>query len=71
MAAAVGLRGRDREMGSPAERARVSATKAIKTAIRSVKRESPPLAAHLTASIQTGRFCRYAPPGEAPPRWIL
>jgi tetratricopeptide (TPR) repeat protein len=71
LAAAVGLGGRDREMASPAERARVSATKAIKTAIGAVKRESPALAAHLTASIQTGRFCRYAPPGEAPPRWVF
>jgi hypothetical protein len=71
LVAAVGLGGRNREMVSPAERARVSATKAIKTAIGAVKRESPALAAHLTASIQTGRFCRYAPPGEAPPRWVF
>jgi eukaryotic-like serine/threonine-protein kinase len=55
----------------PAERARVSVTKAIKTAIRAVRHESPELAEHLTASIRTGRFCRYAPPGAAPPRWRL
>jgi tetratricopeptide (TPR) repeat protein len=71
LAAAVGFGGRDRETASPAERARISVTKAIKTAIRMIERESPELASHLSASIQTGRFCRYAPPGSAPPRWQL
>jgi tetratricopeptide (TPR) repeat protein len=68
---AVGLGGRDREMLSPAERARVSVTKAIKAAVRVVARESPPLGEHLEASIRTGGFCSYAPPGQEPPRWIL
>jgi tetratricopeptide (TPR) repeat protein len=71
LARAVGLGGRDREVASPAERARVSVTKAIKTAIRLIRRHSPPLAAHLEASVQTGRFCRYVPLGETPPRWRL
>jgi hypothetical protein len=71
LAAAVGFGGRDRETASPAERARISVTKAIKTAIRMIERESPELGSHLASSIQTGRFCRYAPPGEAPPRWQL
>jgi hypothetical protein len=68
---AVGLGGRDRQMDSPAERARVSVTKAIKVAIRTIRRECPPLAAHLEASIRTGRFCSYAPPGQEPPSWDL
>jgi tetratricopeptide (TPR) repeat protein/nucleoside-triphosphatase THEP1 len=71
LAAAIGFGGRDRETASPAERARISVTKAIKTAIRMIERESPELASHLSSSIQTGRFCRYAPPGAAPPRWQL
>jgi Tetratricopeptide repeat len=71
LARAVGLGGRDRAIASPAERARVSVTKAIRTAIKTIDRESPELGAHLTASIRTGRFCSYAPPGEAPPRWAL
>ena len=71
LARAAGLGGRDRELASPAERARVSVTKAIKAAIKSIERHSPALGAHLTASIHTGRFCSYAPPGEAPPRWSL
>lgn len=71
LARAAGLGGRDRELASPAERARVSVTKAIKAAIKTIERHSPTLGAHLTASIHTGRFCSYAPPGEAPPRWSL
>jgi tetratricopeptide (TPR) repeat protein len=68
---ATGLGGRDRQMLSPAERARVSVTKAIKAAIRTIAKECPPLADHLGASIRTGRFCSYAPPGQEPPRWDL
>jgi MOSC domain-containing protein YiiM len=71
LAAAFGFGGRDRETASPAERARISVTKAIKTAIRMIERESPELASHLASSIRTGRFCRYAPPAAAPPRWQL
>jgi predicted ATPase len=67
----VGLGGRDRQMLSPAERARVSVTKAIKAAVRAIARESPSLGEHLQASIRTGSFCSYAPPGERPPRWLL
>jgi tetratricopeptide (TPR) repeat protein len=68
---AAGLGGRDRGLPSPAERARVSATKAIKAAIRTITLECPALGAHLSASIRTGRFCCYAPPGQAPPSWRL
>ncbi len=67
---AAGLGGRDRPSASAAERARVSVTKAIRTAIRMIDKESPALADHLNAAINTGRFCSYAPPGEAPPRWV-
>jgi tetratricopeptide (TPR) repeat protein len=68
---AVGLGGRDRELGSPEERARVSVTKAVGTAIKAIDRHCPALARHLTASIKTGRFCSYAPPAQVPPRWTL
>jgi AAA ATPase domain len=67
---AAGLGGRSRPSAAPAERARVNVTKAIRTAIKLVERELAPLAEHLSASVRTGRFCCYAPPGEAPPRWI-
>jgi hypothetical protein len=71
LARAVGLRGRDRTFSSPEERARISVTKAIRTAIRLIGKHCPDLAAHLDASIQTGRFCSYAPPGAPPPSWSL
>jgi non-specific serine/threonine protein kinase len=68
---ALGLGGRDRAVASPAERARVSVTKAIRSAIKAIDREAPALGEHLTASVHTGQFCSYAPPGELPPRWRL
>jgi tetratricopeptide (TPR) repeat protein len=71
LARAVGLGGRDRTFSSPAERARISVTKAIRTAIRLIDKESLSLAAHLDAAIQTGRFCSYATPGARPPTWSL
>jgi hypothetical protein len=46
-------------------------TKAIQTALRSIGRESPALADHLTTSIRTGRFCSYAPRGAAAPSWTF
>jgi predicted ATPase len=71
LARAAGLGGRDRQLASPAERARVSVTKAIRSAIKAIERESPELGDHLSASIRTGRFCSYAPPGEEPPAWTF
>jgi tetratricopeptide (TPR) repeat protein len=68
---AAGLGGRSRPSSAPAERARVNVTKAIRTAIKLIERESSALAEHLSASVRTGRFCSYAPPGEAPPRWVM
>jgi hypothetical protein len=67
----VGLGGRDRALPSPAERARVSVTKAIRKAVRMIARQCPALGDHLAASVRTGRYCCYAPPGEAPPAWSL
>ena len=64
-----GLGGRNRALPSPAERARVSVTKAIRKAVRTTAGR-PALGDHLAASVRTGRrYCSYAPPGEAPPTW--
>jgi hypothetical protein len=71
LARAAGLDGRDRALATPAERARVSVTKATRTAIRTIGRHCPALGDHLAAAIHTGRFCSYAPPGETPPAWSL
>jgi tetratricopeptide (TPR) repeat protein len=64
-----GLGGRSRALPSPAERARVSVTKAIRKAVRTIAGQCPALGDHLAASVRTGRYCSYAPPGEAPPAW--
>jgi hypothetical protein len=69
LASAAGLGGRDRGMPSPAERARVSVTKAIRGAVRAIAADCPELGRHLEAAVHTGRLCSYAPPGEAAPDW--
>jgi tetratricopeptide (TPR) repeat protein len=69
LAAAVGLGGRDRAAGSPAERARVSITKAVKIALARIRAHSPTLAGHLDATIHTGTFCCYTPDPRAPITW--
>jgi hypothetical protein len=71
LARAVGLHGRDRSFSSPAERARISVTKVIRTAIGLIDRQCPDLGAHFKDSIQTGRFCSYATRGAPPPSWSL
>ncbi len=68
---ALGLGGRDRSLPSDAERARINVTKAIRAAVRAIGEECPALGRHLDASIRTGRFCVYAPPGQVPPQWEL
>jgi tetratricopeptide (TPR) repeat protein len=69
LSAAVGLGGRDRVAGSPAERARVSITKAVKIALARIRAHSPALAGHLDATIHTGTFCCYTPDPRAPITW--
>ena len=49
-----GLGGRDRALPSPAERARVSVTKAIRKAVRTIAGQCPALGDHLAASVRTG-----------------
>jgi tetratricopeptide (TPR) repeat protein len=58
---AVGLGGRDRRAASAAERARVSVTRAIRSAIASIEEQHPDLGRHLADSVRTGTHCRYAP----------
>jgi tetratricopeptide (TPR) repeat protein len=69
LSAAVGLGGRDRPAGSPAERARVSITKAVRIALSRIRAHSPALAGHLDATIHTGTFCCYTPDPRAPITW--
>jgi hypothetical protein len=64
--ASLGLGGRSRRAASAAERARVSATSAIRTAQKNIAKESPALARHIANCVKTGRTCSYEPePGVA------
>jgi hypothetical protein len=69
LARAVGLGGRDRRAASHAERARLNATRAIRTAIANLARVHPSLGRHLAATIRTGRYCAYTPDPRAPIAW--
>jgi tetratricopeptide (TPR) repeat protein len=71
IAAAVGLGGRDRKAGSAAERARVSVTRAIRTALARIADQHPALGKHLGATIRTGTYCSYTPDPRLPSRWQL
>jgi len=69
LAGAVGLGGRDRRLGSPSERARVSVTRAIRSALARLDEHSSALGDHLERTIQTGTFCSYRPDPRAPIDW--
>ncbi len=63
---AVGFGGRARRAGSPVERARLNATRAIKAAVGKVTARDEGLGRHLATSVRTGTYCCYAP-RTAPP----
>jgi len=69
LAGAVGLGGRPRRAGSEVERARVSVTQAIRTALRRIREQSSALGAHLDRTVLTGTFCSYVPDPRAPVDW--
>lgn len=58
---AVGLGGRTRRAGDPAERARKAVTMRIRDAVRAIEAEDRALARHLRNAIKTGRLCSYEP----------
>ncbi len=57
----VGLGGRMRKAASPAERARVNVTRALKAAIKKITESHPSLGEYLTRTVKTGTFCSYIP----------
>ncbi len=71
LSGAFGLGGRARAVGSPAERARQSVTKAIRDALRRIELEDAALGDHLARSIHTGLFCVYDPDPAATPHWRM
>jgi tetratricopeptide (TPR) repeat protein len=69
LANAVGLGGRGRRAGSPAERARLSVTRAVRAAIARMAAANPSLGSHLDSTVHTGTFCSYAPDPRVPTSW--
>ena len=67
LSAALGLGGRGRKLGDPAEKARTAVTWRIRSAIRKIAAAHPELGRHLEAAVRTGAFCAYSP--ERPVRW--
>lgn len=68
---AVGLGGRDRRVGSEAERARLRVTNVIRSAIRKTAKQHPALGRYLSNSLRTGNFCSFEPDGRSPASWRL
>jgi tetratricopeptide (TPR) repeat protein len=71
LAGAIGLGGRDRTIGSPAERARISVTRAIRASLARIAEQHPALGHHFDATIRTGTFCAYTPDPRVPIGWQL
>lgn len=71
LAAAVGLGGRDRNAASAAERARVSVTRAIRSAIGRIADHIPALGRHLERTVRTGTYCSYNPDPRVPMSWQI
>ena len=69
LAAALGLDGRPRRAGDPAERARKAVTARIRLTIGRIDREHPDLGRHLANSVRTGTTCSYRP--ETPILWAV
>lgn len=69
LAAALGIGGRVRAQGDPAERARKAVTQRIRNSLKRLADVHPELTVHLDRSIATGRFCIYRP--ESPVDWSL
>jgi hypothetical protein len=69
---AVGLRGRDRDLGaSHAERARVNVTRAIRSTLRRIASCDARLGRELDAAVRTGTYCAYEPDPQRPRRWVV
>jgi hypothetical protein len=58
---ALGIGGRERRVGSAAERARVNVQRRIRDAIRRIEGHDAGLAKHLDRSVRTGTYCAYEP----------
>jgi tetratricopeptide (TPR) repeat protein len=68
---AIGLGGRTRKTSSAAEKARLSVTRAIRSAIERIEENDPVLGKHLSVSVRTGIFCSYSPDSSSQIRWTF
>jgi hypothetical protein len=66
-----GLRGRPRLTSPEVERARVNVTRTLRATLDHIAQRAPKAAAHLHASIRTGRTCCYQPAAGGPARWSV
>jgi hypothetical protein len=69
LARGVGIGGRHRRAASNEERARVSATRALRGAIGKISEAHPALGRHLQVTIRTGATCSYVPDPRLPATW--
>ena len=69
LAGGVGMGGRSRRAGAPAERARLAVTKAIRSALAKLEEADPGLGRYLDRTIRTGTSCAYLPDPRAGVRW--
>lgn len=68
---AIGLGGRDRLLGSEAERARVNVTRTLRHALDQILDVAPDVGAHLLGSIHTGTHCSYRPAAGEEVDWSV
>lgn len=65
----VGLNGRARTVGDGVERARISATRSLRYALRRIEQYHAGLGEHLERTIRTGTYFAYEPDPLAPVDW--
>jgi len=63
----VGLGGRARRLGDPAERARKTVSWRLRSTLDRIDQAHPALGRHLRQSVRMGTFCSYEP--DPPVRW--
>ena len=71
LAAAVGIGRRDRRAADQSERARVAATRNLRTVIQRAADVHPSLGRHLEITIRTGTYCSYQPDPRVPIDWTV
>lgn len=61
LSGSLNVRGRAREVGAAAEKARSAVTWRIRSAIKKIEAQHPVLGRHLANAVKTGNFCSYQP----------